>query len=209
MATVITAVVAFVATNVDDIFLLAVYFTQVNTTFRVRHIVLGQYIGFAAILAVSLLGFVGALLIPEAIIGLLGFAPIYIGIKRLLQKSQPSEAEPEVMIISETTSRRSLFAAQTYSVAVVTLANGGDNISIYIPLFAGKTLLEVGLVVVVFALLIAVWCYLGYRIGNYPALSRLIHRYGHFVVPIVLIGLGIFILVDSGTIHDVLTALRL
>ncbi|QFS50776.1 hypothetical protein GXM_08270 [Nostoc sphaeroides CCNUC1] len=32
----------------------------------------------------------------------------------------------------------SILTPQTYKVAAVTFANGGDNISIYIPLFAGN-----------------------------------------------------------------------
>ncbi|MBC7810089.1 MAG: cadmium resistance transporter [Burkholderiales bacterium] len=199
METVIAAVVAFVATNIDDIFLLAIYFTQVDAAFHKRHIVLGQYIGFAAIFAVSLLGFVGALVIPEEIIGWLGFAPIYMGIKRLIQR--PEEAVSKVKIGSSTSSQtNALLNRQTYSVAVVTFANGGDNISIYIPLFAGKSITELGVILTIFAVLIGVWCYLGYKLGSYPFLSHIIKNYGHIIVPFVLIGLGVYILIESHTL---------
>lgn len=212
MAIIIATVVAFVASNIDDIFLLAMYFTQVNTTFRKRHIVLGQYLGFAGILGVSLLGFVGALVVSEQIIGLLGFAPIYMGLRRLAQGRKEPTVETPGILPQSTSQTRSLFSAflnrQTYSVAVVTFANGGDNISIYIPMFAGKTLPELGIILMIFVALIALWCYLGYRLGNYPMLARIIEQYGHVIVPFVLIGLGIYILVESGSLEAILTLFR-
>jgi cadmium resistance transport/sequestration family protein len=213
LATILAAAGAFAATNIDDIFLLAVYFTQVNATFRNRHIVLGQYMGFAAILGVSALGYLGALIIPEAIIGLLGFAPIYMGIRRLMQR-QPDQPEPETVSVPAESAPRTasigaaLFSPQTYSVALVTFANGGDNISVYLPLFAGKTAAELGITLAVFALLIALWCYLGYRLGNYPTLSQLIKRYGRIIVPFVLIALGLYILAESGTVTAFLDLFR-
>ncbi|MFM7880360.1 MAG: transporter, partial [Microcystis panniformis] len=41
-----TAIAAFIATNLDDILILTILFTQVNKLFRRRHIVIGQYLGF-------------------------------------------------------------------------------------------------------------------------------------------------------------------
>ena len=33
-----------------------------------------------------------------------------------------------------------------------------------------------------------------------PAIAKLLSRYGHIVVPLVLFGLGIFIVLESGTL---------
>lgn len=212
MTIIVATVVAFVASNIDDIFLLAMYFTQINSTFRKRHIVLGQYLGFAGILAVSLLGFIGALVIPKQVIGLLGFAPIYMGLRRLGQRREAPTVKTSDSISQSTPQAPPLFAVflsrQTYSVAVVTFANGGDNISIYIPLFAGKTFLELGIILMIFASLIALWCYLGYRLGRYPILARIIEQYGHVIVPFVLVGLGIYILIESSSIEAILGLLQ-
>lgn len=60
----------FVTTNIDDILILIVFFSQINSHFRPRHIVLGQYLGFGLILAASLPGFFGGLLIQKEWIGL-------------------------------------------------------------------------------------------------------------------------------------------
>jgi cadmium resistance protein CadD (predicted permease) len=83
LTAIITGTVTFAATNIDDIFVLMLFFSQVNSRLRPRHIVAGQYLGFTALVAISLLGFLGGLVVPRAWIGLLGLAPILIGVKKL------------------------------------------------------------------------------------------------------------------------------
>src|SRR4030042_1204119 len=85
---IITAIVTFAATNVDDLFILMLFFSQTDASFRRRHIVAGQYLGFAALVAISLLGFFGSFIFPTAWIGLLGFLPIAMGITKLLYRSE-------------------------------------------------------------------------------------------------------------------------
>lgn len=40
------SIIAFIATNIDDILILLLFFSQINTYFRRRHIVVGQYLRF-------------------------------------------------------------------------------------------------------------------------------------------------------------------
>jgi cadmium resistance protein CadD (predicted permease) len=49
------AIVAFAATNLDDIFVLTLFFAQKNL--RRWHIVVGQYLGLAGLITVSLVGY--------------------------------------------------------------------------------------------------------------------------------------------------------
>ena len=79
-----TGITAFCATNLDDILILLLFFTQVNAEFRRRDVVFGQYLGFFGLILASLPGFFGGMLFPDAWIGLLGIVPIFIGINRLL-----------------------------------------------------------------------------------------------------------------------------
>ena len=65
LAAAITGVAAFAATNVDDIFILMLFFSKVDGEFRNRHVVLGQYLGFAALVALSVLGSLGVLVVSE------------------------------------------------------------------------------------------------------------------------------------------------
>jgi cadmium resistance transport/sequestration family protein len=202
-----TGTVAFAATNIDDIIILMLFFAQVNATFRPYHIVAGQYLGFLVLILASLPGFVGGLFIPKAWIGLLGILPIIIGVSQLLNRDKP---DTDVQTLSRqpvaSTLERSplsklaaLLTPQTYGVAAVTLANGGDNIGIYVPLFASCDLPTLLLILAVFFVLIGVWCYVAYRLAQFPAIAHILTRYGHAIVPFVLIGLGMFILLESKT----------
>jgi cadmium resistance protein CadD (predicted permease) len=48
-------VAAFTATNIDDIFVLMMFFSS-SVTFPVKQVVLGQYIGIGLLVAISALG---------------------------------------------------------------------------------------------------------------------------------------------------------
>jgi cadmium resistance transport/sequestration family protein len=195
-----TGMTAFTATNLDDILILLLFFSQVNAVFRRRHIVFGQYLGFTALVLASLPGFFGRLIFPPDWIGMLGLLPIAIGLSRLLNpETDDSEAEAELEQ-SEKSFFSSFLSPQTYSVAAVTVANGGDNIGIYVPLFASNTLENLAVILGVFFAMVGVWCYAAYRLIQMRAIADTLTRYGNQLVPFVLIGLGMAILVKSGTL---------
>jgi len=200
LLTVITASIAFITTNIDDILLLMLFFAQVNLSFRKRHIVAGHYLGFSAIIAISLLGFAGALILPHSFIGLLGLIPIALGLYQLFRKNDDDDDDEKVDVAYMKPVQglfASLFSAHTLGVAGVTLANGADNISVYVPLFANHSLVDVVVINVVFGVLVGVWLYVGYRLVRYPSVARLLERYGERLVPYVFILLGLYILLES------------
>lgn len=82
--------------------------------------------------------------------------------------------------------------------AAVTLANGSDNISIYVPLSASSSWDSLLVILGVFFTLVGVLCYAAYKLTHQKAIANLLTRYGHNLVPFVLIGLGAFIVVESG-----------
>lgn len=89
MSLIAIGVSAFVATNIDDIFVLMMFFSSFYSSsmaFPVRQIVLGQYIGIGLLIAISALGSLISLVVPPYIIGLLGIVPIAIGTRRLVQR---------------------------------------------------------------------------------------------------------------------------
>ena len=197
-----TGLTAFAATNLDDILILVLFFSQVNAVFRRQHIVIGQYLGFGALVLASLPSFFGSLLFPRPWIGLLGIVPIAIGLTRLLTSDVD---EPEKESVAEQPSETwltSVLSPQTCSVAAVTFANGGDNIGIYIPLFASTTWENLLVVLSVFFTMVGIWCYAAYRLTCIPTIADNLTRYGNQLVPFVLIGLGVLILVDSHTLED-------
>lgn len=197
LLTIATAAIAFITTNIDDILLLMLFFGQVNSSFRKRHIVVGHYLGFGAIVLISLLGFAGTTILPPNLIRILGLIPIALGLYQLFRKHKDDD-DDETPDVTQVQPNRgfigSLLSAHTLSVAAVTLANGADNISVYVPLFANHRLADVLLINLVFGLLVAVWLYAGYRLVRYPAVARFLDRYGERLVPYVFILLGLYIL---------------
>ncbi|MBD2510315.1 cadmium resistance transporter [Nostoc muscorum FACHB-395] len=200
-------IIAFIATNIDDIIILLIFFSQIDVNFRRRHILLGQYLGFTAIIIASLPGFFGGLVVQREWIGLLGLLPIAIGIQQLIYRkeetitvqtvssdfNQPTPTNPVLSFIL------SVLHPQTYKVAAVTIANGGDNISIYIPLFAGQNLASLGVILSIFFIMVGVWCAIAYFLSRQPTIAYILSRYGKAAVPFVLIGLGLFIMYERGT----------
>ncbi|MGL5834297.1 MAG: cadmium resistance transporter [Waterburya sp.] len=201
VTTIPTGLTAFCATNLDDILVLLVFFSQVNNSFRRRHIVAGQYLGFTILVLASLPGFFGSLILPKPWIGLLGIVPIVIGISRLLEE-QTDDLEEDELEIASKSSFLSFLSPQTCGVAAVTFANGGDNIGIYVPLFANSTWLSLLIIVGEFFLLVGVWCYAAYKMTQTRAIATLLTSYGNNLIPFVLIGLGILIMLDSQTLLD-------
>ncbi|ELS32060.1 MULTISPECIES: cadmium resistance transporter [Pseudanabaena] len=197
-----TALTAFTATNLDDVIILLLFFSQVSSTFRKRHIVMGQYLGFGALVLASLSGYFGGLLMPRDWIGMLGILPIAIGLNRLfIPETEDNESE-ESQSVQSNSWLSSLLSPQVYSVAAVTFANGGDNVGIYVPLFASSTLEGLLVTLVVFLLMVGLWCYVAYRLIQVPAIADSLSRYGNYLVPFVLIGLGILIMIDSHTLEN-------
>ena len=90
MSTVVKVLAAslttFAATNLDDLFLLTGFFAR---RVPMRRIVAGQYIGFAAIVAVSFaLVWSVSLTIPRVWIRILGVLPLAIGVKELVRRAK-------------------------------------------------------------------------------------------------------------------------
>jgi cadmium resistance protein CadD (predicted permease) len=134
---------------------LALFFGQLGRRLKTRHVVIGQYLGFAALVAISMVGYFARFIVSPAWVGLLGILPIALGVRHFLRRHKGEEEEAGV--------KR---AAGVFSVAAVTFANGGDNIGIYTPLFAASALSSLLVMLVVFFVLLAVWCVAGFFIGN-------------------------------------------
>src|SRR5215213_7782120 len=79
-------VAAFAATNIDDIFVLMMFFSSYSSsmTFPIKQVLLGQYIAIGLLVAISTLGSFISLAVPTYIIALLSIVPIIIGVKKLI-----------------------------------------------------------------------------------------------------------------------------
>jgi cadmium resistance protein CadD (predicted permease) len=82
------------------------------------------------------------------------------------------------------------------SIALITVSNGGDNIGVYVPFFVvGRA--HLWLILIVYAALVGVWCFVGKWLGTRSVVLRLVDRWSHRAVPAVFILLGIYILISA------------
>ena len=177
------AVGMFVATNIDDLLVLAVFFGRAPAA----RVVIGQYLGFGATLVVSVLGALGAGLLPSWLIPYLGLVPLALGLHAAWRLVRRRDGDDPV-------ADQGMGVLQ---VATVTFANGGDNIGVYVPVFA---VAGVGGMIgysAVFLVGVAVWCAAGWFLASRPLVAKALSRWGHVVLPVVLIGIGLVILIGG------------
>ncbi len=193
IATILTAIATYIATSVDELFILLVFFSREKGKRRMSGVVWGQYLGTTALIVVSLLAALGLSFVPQDwIIGLLGLVPIALGLRVAFKKEEEAEEE-EVM----DSARK--YRSVVLSMALLTIASGGDNIGVYVPLFSSLNVSQIGVTLVVFYISVAILCLVSYRLANFKYLRETIEKYERIIVPVVLIGLGIMILSENGT----------
>jgi cadmium resistance protein CadD (predicted permease) len=188
-------IVVFASTNIDDLFLLAAFFA--DPRLNNRSIVIGQYVGIGALVLLSALAALLALSLPAGWVALLGVVPLFLGVSRLVELrggtlGDESRSNQHRIQDQQHNAERRLHS-QILAVASVTIANGGDNIGVYVPLFATHRE-AIATYTLTFAVFTGVWCALGYLLVNNNVAGSAIRRYGHVILPIVLIALGIYIL---------------
>lgn len=200
LQSIFSAIAVYISTSIDYLFILLIIFSQSHTKKGLRQIFLGQYLGTGILVAVSLFAAYVLNFIPQDwIIGLLGLIPIFLGIRVALVGEEEEEEEVVEKLESRGTNR--FF----WTVALITIASGGDNLGIYIPYFASLSFSEIVTALIVFAISVAVLCYISYKLAKISFVSETLEKYERILVPIVFIGLGIYILIENGTIQTVLS----
>ncbi|QCU79742.1 cadmium transporter (plasmid) [Citricoccus sp. SGAir0253] len=194
LSSVLQAIGLFLVTNIDDIIVLSLFFGrgagQRGTTAR---ILAGQYLGFIGILGAAVLVSLGAgAFLPPEVIPYFGLIPLALGLwaawKAWRQGGDDDDDEAKI--------EGKKVAAWT--VAGVTFANGGDNIGVYVPVFLSVGPGAVVAYCIVFLALVAVLVGLAKFVATRRPVAEVLERWEHILFPIVLIGLGVFILVGGG-----------
>ncbi len=190
-------ILVFIITNIDDFLLLLLFFG--NRSYKVHQIVLGQYIGLSLLILISAVLSLVSLIIPAAWIGLMGFLPILIGLRQLLKLRSKTYNENIIENLIQKSKKKIFGAYQSkfLAVSIVTFSSGGDNIGVYVPLFAISTIGQILILIAVFLFITSVWCLITYYIANHTFAGDKIRRYGHIILPFALIGLGVWILSKS------------
>jgi len=212
--TALAAAIAFISTNIDDLFVIMLLFTQAGRSLGRSDVYKGQLAGIAVLTTVSMLAAAGLSVFPLEYTGLLGLVPIILGIRLAAGEfsgKRTAEDEDEKLEIrghgiADGISRRlSRFARpQMLGVMSMTIAGGGDNIGIYVPMFAGMNMAELATTATVFAVLTLAWCRIGSTLSRHPLLQRVIRRYEKILVPVVFACMGVYIIVENGTLNLIL-----
>ncbi|MBU5467525.1 CadD family cadmium resistance transporter [Virgibacillus sp. MSJ-26] len=197
ITTALTAAAVYVATGIDYLIILILLFSQIKKG-QAKHIWIGQYIGTAIIIAASLLVALGITwLIPEQwVLGLLGLIPLYLGIKIWI-KGEEDESESNILSLFSSNRFNQLYLTVTF----IVLSSSADDFSIYIPYFTALNTVEILVASIVFFIMVGVLCFISYRLASLEFVSEKIEKYERWVVPIVFIGLGIYILFENGTLN--------
>lgn len=208
IATIYIGIAAAVATTFDDNIYLTAFFSEVNRTFRPKHVAVGEVLGFTVLVIISLIGFALGLVIPSTWTGLLGILPILIGIDNLRTLNRDDSAEDKPARSRRGSKFRgfesrklSLWDAicdrQTYRVSTVTIANGGNNLGIYVPLFASSSIQQLATIIPICYLTVGFWLLMSYSLTHQPGIAFVLSRYARKIFPFVLMWLGFRILKDS------------
>jgi len=207
-------IAAFVSTNIDDFFITTTFF--MDTKYSIREVILGKYLGLIFLVAVSCIGYFFKLVIPIQWIGLMGFLPIMIGSRHLMmmwkakrerEKVNSYEGTEKDSFHSESakkedellTAEKKMGKSGVMLVMLITFANGGDNIGVYMPLFASLEIDELITVILVFFIMLAVLCATAYYFTSTKYISSIFRKYGEPGFPFILILLGIYIFIKCET----------
>jgi cadmium resistance protein CadD (predicted permease) len=189
---------AFVATNIDDLFILIAFFSK--RSYPAVQIILGQYVGMGLLLGVSLFASLIALVIPHNFIGLVGLLPIAIGVKELLELRNAATVD-EYVDNNKVINRLSKSRWRTYLPFLVVVSvtfSGGEEIGIYTSVFATyNDLLEIIIIVITVMVLTGVWCVIGSYLVNHTLLATRFRRIADKALPFILVALGTYILVEA------------
>lgn len=198
--TIISAIGVYISTSIDYLIVLIILFAQLPQDKQKWHIYVGQYLGTGILVGTSLVAAYIVNFVPEAwMVGLLGLIPIYLGI-RFAIVGEDEEEEEEIIEKLEQSKANQLF----WTVTLLTIASGGDNLGIYIPYFASLDWLQTLVALIVFAIGIIIFCRLSQILSSIPLISETIEKYERIIIPLVFIPLGLYIMYENGTIETFL-----
>ncbi|CAM3963136.1 cadmium resistance transporter [Micrococcus luteus] len=191
---ILQAIGLFVATNIDDIIVLSLFYArgagQRGTT---RKILLGQYLGFGGILLAAVVISLGARsFLPEDALPYFGLIPLALGLYAAWRawRNRGDDDDDEAKVADK--------QVGVLTVAAVTFANGGDNIGVYVPVFATASTTAIIAYCLVFLALVGLLVLAAKYVATRRPIAEILERWEHILFPLVLIGLGIVILLEGG-----------
>ena len=184
---------AFLATNLDNLVMLVALLGRYSD--RRYEVMFGYLAGMLVIAAATF--YVGKLAgtAPVRYLGLLGILPVLVGLVGIVRlfRNQGVIRDPVVPGAGSTAVAATLLAQ---------LGNSADTIITYGVLFSDSNDLGDHLVLASFAGMTLLFVLVAYQALRHPWLSRPVQLYGHYITPLILITVGMFVL--SNTALDLL-----
>ncbi|HGR2536159.1 TPA: CadD family cadmium resistance transporter [Streptococcus pneumoniae] len=199
--TIISAIGVYISTSIDYLIILIILFAQLSQNKQKWHIYAGQYLGTGLLVGASLVAAYVVNFVPEEwMVELLGLIPIYLGIRFAIVGEDAEEEEEEIIERLEQSKANQLF----WTVTLLTIASGGDNLGIYIPYFASLDWSQTLVALLVFVIGIIIFCEISRVLSSIPLIFETIEKYERIIVPLVFILLGLYIMYENGTIETFL-----
>ncbi|MDD9523850.1 CadD family cadmium resistance transporter [Staphylococcus aureus] len=200
--TIVTAAILYIATAVDLLVILLIFFARAKTKKEYRDIYIGQYVGSVALIVVSLFFAFVLNYVPEKwILGLLGLIPIYLGIKVAIYDDCEGEKRAKKELNEKGLSKL------VGTVAIVTIAScGADNIGLFVPYFVTLSVTNLLITLFVFLILILIFflVFTAQKLSNIPGVGEIVEKFSRWIMAVIYIALGLFIIIENDTIQTIL-----
>lgn len=198
--TIITAAILYIATAVDLLVILLIFFARAKTRKEYRDIYIGQYVGSVTLIVVSLFFAFVLNYVPEKwILGLLGLIPIYLGIKVAIYDDCEGEKRAKKELNEKGLSKL------VGTVAIVTIAScGADNIGLFVPYFVTLSVTNLLITLFVFLILIFFLVFTAQKLANIPGVGEIAEKFSRWIMAVIYIALGLFIIIENDTIQTIL-----
>jgi cadmium resistance protein CadD (predicted permease) len=183
----------FIATNIDNLLLL-VMLLGANPNRRLA--VLGGFlVSCAAVLGACAAALVLSAFFQPDVLGYLGLAPLLMGIHMLYQLyTRDTVEQTQVELESSDSPARILLAS-----FLLLFSNSSDSIAVFLPLFAESNRASTPVLLSAYLAVAILWGILSYSIAGRKELALLIEHRAEKLVPWIMIGVGIYILMDTAT----------
>ena len=196
---VLTAIFSYIGTTTDYFVVLLLLFGKYSTKQDTKLVVLGAYLGNGLLVLTSIIIALVLQQVPEEwLLGLLGIIPIIIGVKGYFSKEDVGEEIEEKLKIIKPD-------AIIWNVLVITFsACGADNMALYIPYFTMLNLQILPIILVLFIIILTAVIVAAYKLVNVPIVKAFFDKQGDLVQLIVYVSLGLYVLVEAGTLQHLL-----
>lgn len=184
---------SFIATNMDNLLILVVLLGA--NAKRRSAVLLGFITSNIAVICVSGLGVAVGSVLDAGLIGYLGFAPLLLGC-HMLYKSWSNSGGDDIALDVPLGGTEPKIWLSTF---ILMFSNSGDSIAVFLPLLAESGRSALLIVLSSYLVMALLWAGMSYMISGQRELASRIEHRAEKIVPWIMIGVGVYILMDTAT----------